>query len=90
MTSQDYLNKVPLESGRGAISQLTGISHTEARNMNREDTKNEVGRDLEIFADSDLGSMERRTAGHSSAASLIYQVFIPVSDSRVFIVNRRT
>lgn len=49
--------------------------------MVREDAQGGGGRDLDFLALFQLGSVDRMTAGSSSATSLIYQIFIPLSDS---------
>lgn len=47
-TLQDCVDKVNFELGGGASNQSTRIRHREARGMDREDTQEEGGRDLDF------------------------------------------
>lgn len=59
MTLPDCVNKVNFVAGGGASNELTRISHSEARNVAREDRK-EKGGTWNSCALFDLGCVERR------------------------------
>lgn len=57
--------------------------------MDRTDAQVGLGRDLRVLQ-PDLGTVERKSAGYSSAISSIIQIFTPISYSQVFTGNRIT